>query len=419
MPATKKELILAALVTLSLPVLAEIGLRAARVAFEPQLYTADRQMGWSLRPGAEGVVVGETRQYVQINDHGFRDVPRSYEKPAKTVRVAVLGNSWTEALQVPRENTYCSVLERRLAGLPCFSGRRVEVLNFGVSGYSTAQELLLLRQEVWKYQPDIVIVAFYSARDVANNVRQFNNAADPEQSPYFVYRGDRLVLDSSFQALPAVQPRQIQLQKIRCIVNEHIRVLQAVNTLVRYGRAQVAMAAIKERAAVAGVDSLEHAVYVPPSRPTLEEAWHVTEGLLLAIRDESRAHGAQFRIVTLANRPQVIPDLEKRTAFMRSLGVTDLSYADQRINALGAREGIPVTNLAPALAAYAESHREFLNGFNATNLGGGHWNETGHRLAAETLAANLCDSREQSTLADTAAGSPPNATTTLQETTNR
>jgi hypothetical protein len=392
MPPTKKELVLTALVALMLPVLADVALRIGHVQFNSQLYTADQQRGWALRPGAEGLVADETRQYVRINSHGFRDVERSYEKPANTMRIAVLGNSWTEAMQVPLDKNYCSVLERTLSGHSCYAGKRVEVLNFGVSGYSSAQELLLLREEVWKYHPDFIILAFYSARDIANNVRQFNNAAEPDQSPYFVYRGDQLVLDDSFRAVPAVQKRQITLQKIRGMVNDHVLVLQAVNALVRYGRGRIAMAAVKERAGEAGVNTLEHSIYAAPTRPALQEAWRVTEGLLVAMRDEAKAHGAEFRIVTLANRPQVVPDQRKRLAFMQALGVSDLSYADHRINALGTREGIQVTNLAPALSAYADAHQAYLNGFNESNLGGGHWNETGHRLAAETIAASLCGS---------------------------
>ena len=394
MPPTRKELILAALVLLAIPVLAEVGLRARHVEFESKLYIADRQLGWSLLPGASGLVTTETTQRVQINSHGFRDVPRTYAKPADGFRVAVLGNSWTEALQVPLDKTYCSVLERELSKLPCYSGKQVEVLNFGVSGYSTAQELLLLRQEVWKYRPDLIIIAFYSARDVANNVRRLNNAAEPGQSPYFTYRNGALVLDDSFRSLAAVQERQIKLQKLRGKINDSVKVLQAVNALVRYGRRGMAMAALKERTANTGLDSMENAIYAPPAQPVVEEAWRVTEGLLIAMRDEAKAHSAELRIVTLANRPQVNPDLQKRQVLASSLGVHDLSYADNRINALGAREGIPVTNLAPALSEYAETHHVFLNGFNKTNLGGGHWNETGHRLAAETIAASLCQARQ-------------------------
>jgi hypothetical protein len=390
MPPTKKELILAALVMLALPVLAELALRIAHVPFEPQLYGPDRQRGWTLRPGASGVVSTETRQFVRINSRGFRDRERSYEKPANTFRIAVLGNSWTEALQVPLEKTYVAVLEQKLNESSCFPNKRAEVLNFGIAGYSTAQELLLLRQEVWKYHPDLVILAFYPARDIANNVRELNNALDPDRSPYFIYRDTQLVLDDSFQNLTVLQPRQIALQNIGYHLNQHLHLLQAIDTVQRYANIRIAMAAMKQRAENSGVDNLEYTIYAPPLLPAMQNAWQVTEGLLLALRDEIRLHEVDFRIVTLATRPQVLPEPSKRAELMHKLGVEDLSYADRRLSEFGERSGIPVTILAPALSSYAESKGVFLNGFNASNWGSGHWNETGHRVAAEAIAKDLC-----------------------------
>lgn len=390
MTATKKELMLAALVMLAFAILGEVALRVARVQFDAQLYGPDRELGWVLRAGARGVVSTETKQYVRINSHGFHDLEREYEKPANTIRIAVLGNSWTEALQVPVERNFCSILEKRLTERPCFSGKRVEVLNFGVAGYSTAQELLTLRQEVWKYHPDIVIVALYTARDIANNVREMNNAVDPERSPYFVYHNGTLVLDESFRDVAGLQPKQIALQNIRYQLEQRLRVLQAITAVQRLGKIRVAMAAAKDRAEKTGLENLEYDIYAPPRLPAMQDAWKVTEGLLLVMRDEVKAHGAAFHVVTLATRPQVIPDDAKRMELMKMLGVNDLEYADRRIREFGEREGIEVTNLAPALAAYADEHKLYLNGFHPGNFGAGHWNETGHRVAGEAIAEDLC-----------------------------
>ncbi|HMD42791.1 MAG TPA: hypothetical protein VKH45_06950 [Candidatus Acidoferrum sp.] len=390
MPPTRKELILAGVVLLAIPLLAEIALRAARVQFDPQLYRPNRELGWVMRPRASGVVTTETKQYVAINERGFHDKEHSYEKPINVFRIAVLGNSWTEALQVPLEKNYCSVLEKELVDKRCFGGKPVEVLNFGVAGYSTAQELLELQQEVWKYQPDLVIVALYPARDIANNARDLNNAVDPERSPYFVYRGNKLVEDDAFQSVAALQPPQIYLQNIGYQINERSRVLQAIVAVQRFGKIRVAMASVKDKAEKSGLENLEYAIYAPPSLPAMETAWKVTEGLLMAIRDEVKAHGAKLWIVTLATRPQVIPDASVRRVLMNKIGVQDFSYADDRIKEFGEREGIPVMNLGPALSLYAETHRVYLNGFNEKNFGAGHWNETGHRVAAETIAAELC-----------------------------
>ena len=398
MRPNRKELILAAALFVGVLILSEFALRFSRVQFDPQLYAPNRDLGWVLRPGASGVVSVETSQFVRINSHGFRDEERDYEKPADTVRIAVLGNSWTEALQVPLEKTYCSVLQQRLMLSPCFGGKRVEVLIFGVAGYSTGQELLILQQEVWKYHPDLILLAFYPARDIANNIRELNNAVNPEQSPYFVYRGDRLVLDDSFRALPVLQERQIAWQSLNFRLSQHLRIMQAISALQRVTKIRVAMAAVHERAQQVGVENLEYTIYAPPTQPDMQRAWRVTEGLLLAMRDEVKARGAEFRIVTLATRPQVIPDPAKRAELMRKLGVDNLSYADDRIRDFGLREHIPVTNLAPALSEYAEVHHVYLNGFNLSNLGAGHWNETGHSIAAETIAADVCSAAKSSSL---------------------
>ena len=389
MEPTRKELILAGLVFVLLPLLGEAGLRISGARFEPQLYEPNRERGWRLRAGASGVVATENRQTVRINSRGFRDRERNYEKRAGTFRIAVLGNSWTEALQVPLERTYPAVLEEELQKR-CGNGQRIEVLNFGVAGYSTAQELLVLQQEVWKYQPDLVVLAFYPARDIANNVRELNNAATPEQSPYFVYRGGELKEDTTFRELEALEPRQIGLQKMRYSVNDRVELLQAVNALQRSVRLRLATSAVKERAEKFGVENLEYAIYAPPASAELQAGWQVTEGLLVMMRDEVKEHGAKFRVVVLASRPQVLPDPAKKEELRRHLGVEDFSYADRRIQELGARADIPVTLLAATLGPYAEAHRVYLNGFNDHNWGRGHWNETGHRLAAETIATDLC-----------------------------
>ena len=390
MAPTKKELKLTVFVFLLLPIVLEVMLRLAGAQFDAQLYEPDCQLGWKLRAGATGLVSTETRQYVKINTHGFRDAERSFNKPLKTVRIAVLGNSWTEALQVPLERTFCSVLEKKLSEKSCFVDQRVEVLNFGVAGYSTGQELLTLRYEVWKYHPDLVLLAFNPARDIANNVRELNNAVDPERSPYFVYREGALVLDDSFRELPALQPRQIALQNFGYEINRRIRVLQAINALQQWGKIRIAMAAAKDRAEKSGDENLEYNIYKPPALPAIQMAWKVTEGLLMAMRDEVKAHGAEFRLVILATRPQVDPDTRTRQELAQKLGLQDFSYADERLEKFGAMEAIPVTRLAPELAAYAEKNQIYLNGFNRSNQGKGHWNETGHRIAAEVIAADLC-----------------------------
>ncbi len=128
---------------------AEVGVRIAN-RFFPYFYCYDAARGWGLRPNTAGYYRREGAAYVEINSGGFRGPEFAKPKPPGTVRIAVLGDSYTEAIQVPYEDTFASVAARQLAQCPLLKGRRVEALNFGVDGYGTTQELVTLREQVWE-----------------------------------------------------------------------------------------------------------------------------------------------------------------------------------------------------------------------------------------------------------------------------
>jgi hypothetical protein len=67
-----------------------------------------------------------------------------------------------------------------------------------------------------------------------------------------------------------------------------------------------------------------------------------------------------------------------------------LFYPDNRIKELCLRERIPVLTLAPELQEFAELNKVSLHGFGS-NLGNGHWNVLGHRVAGELIAKKLCE----------------------------
>src|SRR4029079_2733640 len=94
-------------------------------------------------------------------------------------------------------------------------------------------------------------------------------------------------------------------------------------------------------------------IYRQPENDVWDDAWRVTEKLILAMRDEVRSRSAQFLVVTLSNGIQVNPDAALREQFMQTFKIDDLFYPDKRIKTLGEREGFPVFNLAPLLLDYS------------------------------------------------------------------
>lgn len=77
-----------------------------------------------------------------------------YPKLEGVYRILLLGDSYAEGLRVPLEQTFGKTLEAALnASAP--AGQRFEVINAGISGWGTDQQLLWLRSEGAKYQPDV------------------------------------------------------------------------------------------------------------------------------------------------------------------------------------------------------------------------------------------------------------------------
>jgi hypothetical protein len=392
-------------------VIAELALRVSGYSY-PEFYQRDEVLGVSLLPGAEGWYRKEGEAYVRINSDGLRDREHAIAKPQDTFRIAVVGDSYCEAFSVSLEEAFWSVMEKKLEECNAFPGRKIEVINFGVSGYGAAQELLTLREKVWKYSPDLVLLAVTTNNDVTDNSRALKQTDD---IPYFIYQGTQLTLDDSFRNSRGFLLGNSRAGRVGAWLSAHSRLLQAVAQGQRGLKIRLASWRAKQshdaepaaapaakpvetpktpeksdlfaRSAELGADNL---VYLEPNNAVWNDAWRVTEGLMVEMRDEVAKGGAKFVIVTLSNGPQVLPDAKSREAFKSRLGITDLFYPDNRIKLLGTREGIPVITLAPDLQNFAELNNVFLHGFGK-DIGNGHWNVAGNRVAGELIAKKICE----------------------------
>lgn len=124
------------------------------------------------------------------NGQGFRaDRDYPYEKPAGVFRVLVLGDSHTLGFEVHQHEVYAAVLERRLRD----RGIKAEVINAGVSGFGTAEQLVFLENEGLRYKPDVVIVGFFA-----------NDFEDSARSGLFRLEDGKLI-ESNWTYAPAVR----------------------------------------------------------------------------------------------------------------------------------------------------------------------------------------------------------------------
>ena len=157
------------LVSIITLLLAEFYLRL----FKPQAiiprYVTDAPYG--IRMNYPNIDVWHTtpdyRINIRTNSKGVRnDREINYAKPLGKKRIIVLGDSFTVGYGVNIEDLYVTQLENRLKE----AGYNVEVANLGVSGFSNAEELIMLEKEGLKYSPDLIILAYFQ-NDLDDNVR--------------------------------------------------------------------------------------------------------------------------------------------------------------------------------------------------------------------------------------------------------
>ena len=359
-------------------VVCEISLRILNVSY-PVFDDYDATRGFRLRPGKQGWYRAEGEAYLSINSLGYRDREHDRAKPENTFRVAVLGDLFAEARQVPLEQTFWHRLGDHLAACDFASGKKIEMLNFGTGGYNTSQEYLTLQKDVLAFSPDIVLLTLFAGNDIEANWRKPKEEGVWRiRAPTYRIEDGELVMDSDLRPSP--------LQRLLYQAVHYSRLIELANEARRRIRARTWRSS-EPNEIEAGLDA---SVFMPPATTQWHEAWLVTEALLASMNTIARDRGAQFMVVTVPSATEVDPMRERRRQTELRLGIDDFFYPDRKIAEMGTRLGFQVFPLTKELQEIAERREVYMHGFKNTRVGFGHLNEQGHRFVAEVLANKLC-----------------------------
>jgi hypothetical protein len=158
---------------------------ARRPAYDVLYLQPDRTLGWTQVPDLRYRWTGlfwnaaDFSVDVEANALGFRDIDREPAKPPGVRRVALLGDSMIEAIQVPFSKTAGQLLEQKL-NAPSDSlripSRQAEVLNFGISNYGVGQFLLTWEEHARRFDPDYVAV-FVAGFHMNRTVNRYESGA--------------------------------------------------------------------------------------------------------------------------------------------------------------------------------------------------------------------------------------------------
>jgi lysophospholipase L1-like esterase len=329
----------------------------------------DALLGWRFTPDRTYWDARENDHAIsgRINGFGWRDRTRSLAKPRGTYRIAVIGDSFVEAVQVELDSTFPAIVERQLNARP---GKRIEVLNFGRSGMTQTEELLLLESEVAGYSPDLVIVFFAPVNDVSEvSVETSDTALRPF---YEISPGDELVLNTRFTGT-----REYKLKVAVNSLKQHSALVSLVNQ--RYNLFRRARRRNHITAGQASGSGIGGALSLCTSSPDAVYArnYELNKRLIGEMAGYCRNHSMRVMLVC----GDWVYKTEDLARYATVDPTFDAGYFERDLEDYARTLDIDYVGLqTPFERAYKA---------RGTPLHWQHWNYDGHRLVAAELAARI------------------------------
>jgi len=344
----------------------------------------DRHYGWANRPSTRGRNCGclpwgkEYWADVTVNANGLRGAETTVAR-SDAARILVLGDSFTAGMQVEDAEVFPYRLEQRLNAR---GGRRVEVVNTGVNGWATDNQIQYWRYDGWRYAPDLVLLAFDTTNDVFENQRRLVSLYSWPDKPHARLRAGVLTIEGD--PLPP-------LRTTRRLETDAGSLLTLDSGLFRLLTSRVTMPPrmfflplpLPPPDAVLSVPGDIYRVQYPE---VWTEAWRITRGLVLRLRSEVQRRGSRFAVAVVNPREEVSMAAWKRlvSGTKQLAGVpVDRDKPNRLITRFLARRGIPTIELLPA---FRERFPDGTPGFFPFNI---HWAPPGHELAAEVIAEGV------------------------------
>lgn len=321
---------------------------------------------------------------VKINSLGFNNENFNEAKASGTVRIAILGDSFTAADGVDYDKNYSYLLTKKIQDLisadPTSIYNKVEVLNFGISGASTGDEMKYYSMYVQKYHPDAVVLNFFLGNDLNDN------------SMYFKYKDAILSSRDRWDAIPqpvAVQQNNFFNRKDR--IFRKFAIVRFANRVVRSSSLLTSFAIKLGLYASPTQDKglydlgipIDEYYYLDPLDPERERYFKFSSDLLNNFKKQLDKDGVKFALWFLPHGRIVTADLlnahQSRYPKLKDYNFNPKGVEDRLIASLD--PSIKVFNLRATIEKQMLEKNMFMG-----EAGEGHFNEYGHAVVSDVLA---------------------------------
>ncbi len=359
----------------------------------------DPLLGWRKIPHVTGSHV--TSEYAiseRMNSKGIRGPEYPYQKSRGEYRIVILGDSFAEGYTVEFSELFSEVLKDDLNHDK--SAHHYEVINMGVGGYSTDQELLLFQTEGKKYTPDLMILMFYD-----NDIWYNNQANYPRGHKPLFHMSDDGSLRLTNVPVPRPEPHKKPHQSAndfwknptkamvdwisrksslyQFVANRIENTPYLHHLLMKIGLMKAPARVNDENKTIPIPD--EFRVYERHENSDVSQAWRLTEALLAKLKEETTRIGSQLLIFYIPMRANVY--LEEWQRMKTRYGISDDDWTIEQIRnrliEICRRQSLDCID--PVAAFREEASKLQVVGKRLYFTHDGHWTAAGHKFAAEML----------------------------------
>ena len=303
---------------------------------------------------------------VHMNNFGFRDSDDwQIDKPENTIRIAMLGDSQMEAIQVEETLTSSGVLETLLQDT--HPDVTFEVMNFGVSNYSVGQYQLVYEYIASQFEPDVVVfhTAYFQMERTGTGVLRsyFTDGAALSIRPTYV-----LDDDGELEFVPAEDFETYQ-EMLQTLINGEFgddRSLEQVNPNALIDQYPSALYALLNKQLVFPqmVHYTSHRAAEQAPSDTEFRYVDLNHAILKRLKEQTQADGAPLLFVDSS-------EYFERYSGERGSGLVAAANA-----AFAAENDMAYINIDPIFRAEPQSVQLPCDG---------HLNETGNRILAQVI----------------------------------
>ncbi len=347
---------------------------------EQETFICSTQLGWRGNPAYAATVKTDGYEHsISHNSVGMHDEEHPLPKPENTLRILMLGDSFTRAGHVNEAETVHQIVENLLNEKG--KSKNFEMINAAMTGWGTGQELIYYRNEGQLYQPDIVILMFYIGNDGIDNLpgNVLTIGGKNCYAPYFAICNDQLDTTPWLYA-PGLSPAMNQ-----CLLGRKM----LTNTLGRvysFSQLYTKLEPLLMKNASRFNKLPYYPFYIPQEHELYDYAWNLTIALIKQLHQDVTKNGSDFAVVLIGpadviNFSGASPDVLE-TIYQKIPETRDMEFDRPytKLTEILNQEGIKSLNLQPLFIQHSQETREDLH-FSRDK----HWNVEGHQFAANAI----------------------------------